>query len=58
MISNPELRVSMEHCPTLAMKADLFTKTLNSARFASALEMIGLELEGGAEARIKVGGSV
>ena len=48
MVTNPDLRIAMEHCPTLAMKADLFTKTLNSARYATALDMIGLDVTDGA----------
>ncbi|CAK0891196.1 unnamed protein product [Prorocentrum cordatum] len=47
MVTNPDLRIAMEHCPTLAMKADLFTKTLNSARYATALDMIGLDVTDG-----------
>ena len=46
MVTKPDMRIAMEHCPTLAMKADLFTTTLNSARYATALDMIGLDVTG------------
>ena len=42
MLADPDMRVSMEHCPTLSMKADVFTKTLNGAKYRTALDMIGL----------------
>ena len=45
MINDTELRVALEHCPTLANKADIFTKMLNSDKYASAVDMIGLTVE-------------
>eukprot|EP00975_Prorocentrum_lima_P047319 9893676-Prorocentrum_lima.AAC.1 len=44
VINDPDLRVSMEHCPTLSMKAGIFTKTLNSDNYATAVDMIGLSI--------------
>ena len=42
MISNPDVRMCMEHCPTLKQKANIFTKTLAAAKFAEARAMIGI----------------
>ncbi|CAK0819868.1 unnamed protein product [Prorocentrum cordatum] len=40
MLNDRGLLLSIEHCPTLQMKADLFTKVLNGPKFRAALEMI------------------
>ena len=40
MLNDRDLQLSIEHCPTLQMKADLFTKVLNGPKFRAALEMI------------------
>ena len=42
MISDPDMRMCMEHCPTLQQKADIFIKTLAAAKFAEARAMIGI----------------
>ena len=40
------MRISMEHCPTAQMKADLFTKSLNTEKYVEAKRMIRLEMPG------------
>ena len=40
MLNDPDLNMSIEHCPTLQMKADIFTNALNGPRFQAALAMI------------------
>ena len=40
LLHDPEMMMSLEHCPTGDMKGDLFTKALNTQKFQVALEMI------------------
>ena len=42
VINDKELGVSLAHCPTDVMKADIFTKALIGPRYAAAVEMIGM----------------
>ena len=41
-VNDPELMMTVHHQPTDGMKADLFTKALNTEKFANALLMIDL----------------
>ncbi len=41
MLNDPELEMSLEHCPALQMKADLFTKALDRPKFRAAFGLIG-----------------
>ena len=40
MLNDPDINMSMEHCPTLQMKADIFTSALNGPWFKAALEIV------------------
>ena len=44
LVDDPDMRISMEHCPTAQMKADLFTKSLNTEKYIEAKKMIRLEM--------------
>ena len=41
-VKDPGLGMSVVHCPTAAMKADLITKVLDTTKFAIAVDMIGM----------------
>ena len=45
LLEDPDMQLSICHCPTLSMKADIFTKALNNEKFHTALEMIGMRGE-------------
>ena len=42
-VKDASMRVSVRHCPTALMKADLFTKVLDPSKFATACRMIGIQ---------------
>ena len=39
-LNDPEMQFLVQHCPTLVMKGDIFTKALITAKFEDALAMI------------------
>ena len=44
LLHDPEIYLSIVHCPTDSMKADLFSKMLQRAKFTVALDMIGMRV--------------
>ena len=42
IITDPELHVSLKHCPTAVMKADIFTKSMPGPRFSETSLLIGM----------------
>ena len=45
LTKDPDMELTVEHCPTLSMKADIFTKALIGPKFQDALEMIGMRAD-------------
>ena len=39
-LNNESLMVSVVHCPTISMKADIFIKAMSSPKFVAALKLI------------------
>ena len=42
-LHDPELLMSLDHCGTDKMKADVFTKSMTPAKFGELLRTIGLQ---------------
>lgn len=42
--NDPDLGMSVVHCPTATMKADLFTKASDTTKFAVVVDMIGMRI--------------
>ena len=42
---DPEIQMKIVHCPTVEMKADMFTKALNAPNFVDALKLIGMKTD-------------
>ena len=45
IISSDLIKPVLQHCPTLKMKADIFTKSLDRAKFEQALQLLGVSKE-------------
>ena len=43
LITDEELKISVEHCPTSEMKGDMFTKALKAPGFLQHQEKIGIK---------------
>ena len=41
-VNDEDLRTDLVHCPTLEQKADIFTKSMDANKFATAVSMIGM----------------
>ena len=41
-ITDKELRTRLAHCPTLEQKADIFTKSMDAAKYINAVSMLGM----------------